>query len=474
MQRRFSFALFAATLAVGVGLDRPAAAQSQANARPNVVVLLADDLGYADIGAQGRSSDVRTPNIDSLAKAGTRFTDGYVTCPVCSPTRAGFITGKYQERFGHEFNPGPNRPANFGLPRDQTTIGNAFKQNGYATGLIGKWHLGFDPGLRPQDRGFDEFFGFLGGAHKFIGNEETSGSETDIFRGNKAVAESSYLTDAVGREASAFIDHHAKEPFFLYVPFNDVHNPQQAPAKYTDRFPNETDPKRKQLLAKLSALDDAVGVVLNTLRQNNLEENTLIVFFSDNGGPTPGNGSRNTPLSGYKGQVLEGGIRVPFIVQWKAKLPQGQVLSQPIHSLDIFPTALAAIGGKTPSDLKLDGKNLLPLISGQTQAAPHEALFWRFGAQWAVRSGNLKFVHRATGEEGLYDLANDIAEQNDLSAKQPEDLKRLKTLYANWNGELTAPLWRQEAAARQTKRAAKLATAKGGTTQPAVNAADAD
>lgn len=357
MTRRASFAVFTAALAASVGIVRPVAAQqAPAAGRPNVVIFLADDLGVADIGAQGRSADVRTPNIDSLARNGTRFTDGYVTCPVCSPTRAGFLTGRYQQRFGHEFNPGPSRPENFGLPKDQVTLANAFKQNGYKTGLIGKWHLGNDAGLKPQDRGFDEFFGFLGGAHKFINNETPENAVNDIYRGNAAVGEKEYLTDAIGREASAFVTRHAKEPFLAYVPFNDVHSPLQAPPKYTDRFPDEKDPKRKQLLAKLSALDDAIGGVLKTLREQNLEENTLIFFFSDNGGPTPNNGSRNTPFSGYKGQVLEGGIRVPYIVQWKAKLPAGQTLSQPVSSLDIFPTALAAAGGTLPSDVKLDGK----------------------------------------------------------------------------------------------------------------------
>lgn len=468
MTRRIFIKVLSAFLAIGSGVafERESIAQQPPPdaSKPNVVVILLDDLGWADIGVQGKSTDVRTPNIDSIGQAGTRFTSGYVSCPVCSPTRAGFITGRYQQRFGHEFNPGPNRPTNFGLPKEQATIADAFKQNGYTTGLIGKWHLGNNDGFLPQDRGFNEFFGFLGGAHKFVGNEQP---DSGILRGRTPVGEKEYLTDALGREAAAFIDRNAGKPFFEYVAINDVHTPNQATEKYLSRFPNESDPKRKQLLAKLSAADDAVGAVLAKLREKKVEENTLIFLFTDNGGPTPSNGSRNAPFSGFKGQVAEGGIRVPFLVQWKAKLPQGRVIDHPVIALDIFPTAIAAAGGKLPEGAKLDGKNLLPVLTSESTAAPHEALFWRFGQQWAVRQGSLKLVATRDVPEALYDLASDPGEQRDLSSAQPDDVKRLRELYAAWDKGNVEPLWQGGGGARQQRRQQRQQAGEKTTLAPA-------
>lgn len=404
-------------------------------AKPNIILIVADDLGYADLGVQG-CKDIPTPNIDSIAAAGVRFTSGYVTCPVCSPTRAGLMTGRYQERFGHEFNPGPRAmaDADFGLPLTEVTIANRLKSLGYATGMFGKWHLGYKPELNPIKRGFDEFFGFLGGAHSYV----NSGGANPILRGTAPVDESSYLTEAFTREAVSFIERHPKEPFFVYLPFNAVHAPLEAIEKYLARFGSITNAKRRTFAAMLSALDDGVGRVLAKLRELKIEESTLIFFISDNGGPTQQTSSRNDPLRGYKGQVWEGGIRIPFLIQWKGQLRSGRVYNQPAISLDVLPTAVAAAGGKT--DAKLDGVNLLPFLSGENKTAPHGRLYWRFGDQSAIRAGDWKMVKMA-GSPALFNLAEDIPEKNDLASKQPEKLKELQAAWDSWNEQMTKAKW---------------------------------
>ncbi len=323
-------------------------------AKPNVLIIVADDLGYADVGFQG-CKDIPTPNIDSIAAAGVRCSNGYVSCPVCSPTRAGLLTSRYQQRFGHEFNPGPNndtdKAAEFGLPLTETTLATTLKGAGYNTALVGKWHLGFDEKYRPRQRGFDEYFGFLGGAHQYLPQgKRAAANAAAIYRGDSPVQETEYLTDAFAREAAAFVERQKAEPFFLQLTFNAVHQPLQAPDKYLSRFSGIEDETRKTYAAMLSALDDGVGKVLETLRRKGLEENTLIFFISDNGGPTHANGSKNTPLRGDKATVWEGGIRVPFLVQWKAKLPAGKTYDQPVIALDIGATAAAAAGTATAAE----------------------------------------------------------------------------------------------------------------------------
>ena len=430
-------------------------AADAAQPRPNVVVIVADDLGYGDLGIQG-GTDVPTPNIDSLARDGVRCTDGYVSCPVCSPTRAGLLTGRYQQRFGHEFNPGPGRRQGdgdgFGLPLEQVTLANVLKQAGYKTGIVGKWHLGYAAEFQPQKRGFDEFFGFLGGAHKYLPGDDNE--RGPIYRGTEVVQEKEYLTDAFGREAVAFVERHSHEPFFLYLTFNAVHNPPEVTDKYLERFSSITNPKRKPYAAMLSALDDNVGLVLKTLHDKKLDENTLVFFVSDNGGPQAGNGSRNTPLKGDKGTVWEGGIRVPYFVRWKGHLEAGKVFSQPVISLDILPTAAAAAGATLSSGAKLDGVNLLPYLTGKETGAPHERLYWRFGPQHAVRQGNYKLVKTRDGEAQLFDLAQDIGEQKNLAATEPEVLKQLNASYQTWNSELAEPRWAPQGNRRVGRRKA--------------------
>jgi len=420
---------------------------------PNVVVLVADDLGYADISLHG-SKEVATPHIDSIAKNGVRCTSGYVSCPYCSPTRAGLLTGRYQQRFGHEFNPQllSQGGAGQGLDPREVTIANRMKDAGYATALIGKWHQGEEDKFHPLNRGFDEFFGFLAGAHNYLMTDDTTYGP--IYRGKKRVEFTGHLTDVLAREASAFIDRHQKQPFFIYLAFNAVHTPLQPPEEALKKFADIKDPMRRACLAQTAGLDDAVGVVLAKLRAAGLEEQTLVFFLSDNGGAIgkfAANGARNTPLRGSKGDTWEGGIRVPFLVQWKGKLPAGKVYDQPVIQLDIQPTALAAAGVAVKPEWKLDGVNLLPYLQGKETATPHAALYWRFGEQMAIRMGDWKVVKpdlapgkqfgNIAKEPLLFNLADDIGEQKDLAAAQPERVKSMLAVWEKWNAELAKPAW---------------------------------
>ena len=452
MTLRLPLAVVAVVVSLACHAARAAQSAPAADNRPNIVYIIADDLGYADLGAQGLSKDVKTPNIDAIAAGGVRFTSGYVSCPVCAPTRAGLMTGRYQQRFGFEFNPGPKAADTFGLPADQVTLPQALREAGYATGMVGKWHLGNRPEMHPNERGFDEFFGFLGGAHDY--NKAGKGTNA-LMRNDEPVRLTEYLTDAFGREAAAFVDRHggaraeaagAGKPFFLYLAFNAVHTPQQSPKKYLERFPGVKDKKRRTMLAMLSAMDDAVGQVTAALAKHGQGGNTLIVFHTDNGGPTNGNGSLNTPLNGFKGGVREGGIRVPFLMSWPGRLPAGVEYDQPVIALDVFPTALAAAGAPTPNGVTFDGVNLLPYLSGSvTEPAPppHLALFWRFGQQWAVRHRDFKLVHAgAKSPVQLFNVAKDPGEQNDLAAAEPDRVKELRALYDEWNALNVPPLWK--------------------------------
>jgi arylsulfatase A-like enzyme len=407
--------------------------------KPNVLIIVADDLGYADVGFNG-SKEIPTPHLDALAKAGTRFTNGYVSCPVCSPTRAGLVTGRYQQRFGHEFNPGAGGVRDdFGLPLTETTIAGALKSAGYATGLVGKWHLGSAAPYVPTARGYDEFFGFLGGAHPYLFDRpDTTGQP--ILRGTEATDEKEYLTDAIGREAVSFIERHRDEPFLLQVTFNAVHNPLQATDKYLERFGNIADPKHRAYAAMLSAMDDNVGRVLDRIHKLKLDENTLVFFVGDNGGPEVTTSS-NGQLHGYKGSVWEGGIRVPFLMRWTGRVPAGVDYDQPVIALDIATTAAAAAGAKL-GDKPLDGVNLLPFVTGESKKAPHQQLFWRFGPQWAIRQGNYKLLKFGEDAPQLYDLSTDVGEKKDLAKDKPEIVSQLTKTYSDWNSQLEEPRWK--------------------------------
>lgn len=413
-----------------------AAGAAPAREPVNIVFLVADDLGYADVGFHG-CKDIPTPHLDALARNGVRCTNGYVSGVYCSPTRAGLLTGRYQQRFGHEFNPSGGEA---GLPVSETTLADRLQSAGYVTGLIGKWHLGSAARFHPQARGFVDFFGFLGGAHSYFPENAQT-----ILRGRQPAQEKDYLTDVLGREAVAFIDRHRQKPFFLYLSFNAVHTPMHASDQYLARFPNIQDKTRRTYAAMTSAMDDAVGAVLGKLRSAGLEEKTLICFISDNGGPTmPGttiNGSRNDPLRGSKRQTLEGGIRVPFVVQWKGRLPAGKTYDWPVIQLDLHPTALAAAGIDVRPEWKLDGVNLLPYLESKNTQPPHETLYWRFGQQMAIRQGDWKLVKYDATPAKLYHLATDIGEKTDLAADQPARVKELEAVWKKWDAELARPLW---------------------------------
>ncbi len=426
--------------------------------KPNIVILLADDLGYADLGCQG-STEVRTPQIDSIAANGVRFTAGYVSAPQCCPSRAGLMTGRYQNRFGFEANWSAPSPE-VGLPRTEHTMAERFRAAGYFTGIVGKWHLGESEPMRPYNRGFMETFWHPGGGVYFP-NKET-GSIVNLYRGAEKVQETEYSTDAFGREAVAFIGRHQREPFFLHLAFVAPHWPMQAKPEHLARFAHVSDLHRRTFLAIMASLDENVGRVLAKLRETGLESNTLVFFLSDNGGPTGPprtkpdvpfqygiNTSLNTPCRGVKGDLLEGGIRVPFMVQWQGKLPASKTYDEPVISLDILPTALAAANVKPKRDWKLDGTNLLPFLEGRKRGAPHDTLYWRFRFppaqpalyRRAIRQGDWKLVKNGREPLALYNLTNDVGEKNNLADEQPKRVRKMEAAWKKWDSELKEPLW---------------------------------
>jgi arylsulfatase A-like enzyme len=410
-----------------------------AEGRPNVIIIVGDDMGYADVGFHG-CKDIPTPHLDALANSGQICTNGYVSGPYCSPTRAGLMTGRYQQRFGHEFNSGGEGG---GLPLSETPLPDRLQKAGYSTAMVGKWHLGASFAMHPQKRGFEEFFGFLGGAHSYFAARDNLKS---ILRGREPVAEESYLTDAFSREAVAFLDRKHEKPFFLYLAFNAVHTPMHADDARLKKFAAITDPTRRTYAAMMSAMDDAIGAVLGKLREKMLDQNTLVFFISDNGGPTMAsttvNGSSNAPLRGSKRQTLEGGVHVPFIVSWPGTIPAGKY-EQPVIQLDFAPTVLAAAGIDAPG-AKFDGVNLLPHLTGKNSAAPHDMLYWRFGEQMAIRRGDWKLVRYGSNERidpketwpKLYRLSDDIGEAKDLSQSEPAKVAELDAAWDAWNKEL--------------------------------------
>ena len=422
--------------------------------RPNILVIVADDMGYADIGVHG-SRDIRTPNIDRLASEGVRFTDAYVSGPYCSPTRAGLLTGRYPQRFGHEFNIEPGHET-AGLPLGERTIADRLKAAGYRTAVFGKWHLGMSEAHHPLRRGFEEFFGFLAGQHSYV-NVGTGGNR--ILDGTTPVTSIDYLTDALADRAAAYIKQHAAEPFFLYLAFNAAHTPLEATDKYLARFSSIEDQQRRTYAAMVSAMDDGIGKTLAALREHKLDQDTLVIFFNDNGGPTMSsttvNGSSNGPLRGSKRTTWEGGIRVPFIIRWTDHLPAGRIDRRPIIQLDVVPTALAAAGVAAGDTAALDGVNLLPFLTRNANDSPHDALYWRLGGMMAIRRGEWKLVKSRMGlfvdsdpamlsdlaGAELFNLSDDIGETKNLAAAHPDKVKELSDNWQRWNKQLAKPLW---------------------------------
>ena len=457
-----------------------------ADALTNVIFIVADDLGYGELSCQDPATDVPTPHIDSIAKNGVRFTSGYVTAPYCAASRAGLLTGRYQTRFGFEFNPiGPrNEDPGTGLPVDQPTLADTLRSEaGYSTALIGKWHLGGTADFHPLRRGFDEFFGFLHEGHFYrpapypgmstwlrrktlpggdfgrwtsgdgrliysthMGHREPDyDADNPIYRNGQPVVEEANLTDAFTREAVTFIHRCGSErPFFLHLAYNAVHSPLQADDAYLERYAGIEDIQRRIFAAMLGQLDDGVGKILDAVKAEGILENTLIVFLSDNGGATKELTSRNTPLRGGKGELYEGGIRVPFLMQFPGKFAAGNVVDDPVTSLDLFPTALALAGIAT--DRPLDGRNLLPQLSGERASPGPRPLYWRAGERAALRDGDWKIVKSPRrGESGvweLYHLGEDPGEKTDRASSEPALLGKLIREWELIDAGMVEPLFR--------------------------------
>ena len=425
--------------------------------QPNVVFMLADDLGYGSVSWYG--SDIPTPHVDSVARNGVGFVSGYVTAPVCNPSRPALMTGRYQQRWGKELNSQtvpPEGAARKSLPTSETTLAAALKAAGYATGAIGKWQLGMADGYHPLDRGFDSFFGMPSGSrfvdpawpnariapgHEDPGEPDGTGRIRGLFRGREPVAMDEYLTDRLGREGVEFIRRHKDGPFFLYLAFHAPHGPIQTIDKYYDRFPAIKNETARIYAAMISALDDSVGAVLAELRRHGLEENTLVIFASDNGAARQSDvdGKRNSPLIGHKRNLYEGGIRVPYALQWKGRIEGGASFEHPVSTLDIFPTALAAAGSDPAESAKLDGVNLLPFVAGERAGPPHEYLVWRSGPNAAVRSGAWKLLRTQSGLERLYNVQEDPGESRDLASRQPRLVEDLREALERWERDKVAP-----------------------------------
>jgi arylsulfatase A-like enzyme len=452
-----SFLILTVALVFCCVLFAPPAEAEPQKSRPNILILFADDLGYADLGVQG-SKDIPTPHIDSLARNGVRCTSGYVSSAMCSPSRAGLMTGRSQSRFGHDINWEPDWPVDpndrRGLPLTEKTIADHMKPAGYHTGVVGKWHLGEAPPFHPNLRGFDEFFGFIGGGHNYFTDKYRSTPPLNHYNtrlernGEPQPATPGYLTTVLGEESASFIHRNREKPWLLYTAFNAPHTPLQAAPELLERVKHIKDEPRRTYAAMIVGMDDAVGKILTQLREDGLEERTLIFFLSDNGGTTENNTSSNAPLRGRKGQMWDGGIRVPFLAQWKGVLPAGKTYDHAVSSLDILPTALAAAGTERIAGQPFDGVDLLPFLTGKESAAPHEMLFWRLAERdiWAVRSGDHKLVLQ-NGTQGFYAIASDIRESKDLSDGLPEVRNRLQKAYEDWAKTLPEPLWTVDKAA---------------------------
>lgn len=460
--------------------------------RLNVVLIVADDLGRADttMYPEGR---VPTPSLDALADQGVRYGAGYVTASLCSPSRAGLLTGRYQNRFGHEVQPHDRYVSNAfeyffarlfmttedwrllsykspdaedvqrqGIPRSEVLLSELLKHAGYATGMFGKWHLGWNDDVQPHKRGFDEYVGFAEAyslyaapvdrsdivnqrlpefSDRFIWERGRSGISA-LVKNGVVIDEPGYLTDRFTDDAIAFIDAHRSEPFFVYLPYQNPHTPFQVKKSDYDAFPDEKDPIRRTYLALIRSLDSSVGRVLKALDERGLADDTLVVFISDNGGALYTKATSNAPFQGGKFTLFEGGVRVPFVMRWPGRIPAGLRYDEPVSAVDVVATVAAAAGLPLPKDRVMDGVDLLPFLRGEKQGSPHEALFWRADYTSAIRKGPLKLIRdRQSNVTALFDVVADPGETNDLAQGRPEDVKRLLSELDAWNAQCAAPLW---------------------------------
>tara|TARA_R110002049_G_scaffold171426_1_gene337928 strand:+ start:7277 stop:8632 length:1356 start_codon:yes stop_codon:yes gene_type:complete len=399
--------------------------------QPNVIVILVDDAGYIDFGFMG-SEDLPTPNIDKLATSGVKFTDAHVSATVCAPSRAGLITGKYQQRFGFE----ANGTGGIGLSDDVVTIADVFKNNGYNTYALGKWHLGEDMSDHPNQRGFNEFYGFIAGSRSYFPIENPTKEQMLQHNGERVIFEG-YMTDVLGDQSVKYIEESGDKPFFMYLAYNAVHTPMHAKKEDLEKF---KDHPRKELAAMTWSLDENVGKFLKKLDELGKRENTLIYFLSDNGG-AHNNQSKEGPLKGWKGNKFEGGHRVPFVVSWPGALKGEKTFDGLTSSLDIFTTSLAAANIKKPENLLLDGADLLPYLKGEKKGNPHEQLFWRKLDKSAARIGDYKVVSLDNYGSVMYNLKSDLGETKDLSKSDSKKFKEIMTNFDTWKSQLINPLW---------------------------------
>jgi arylsulfatase A-like enzyme len=407
--------------------------------KPNIIVLLVDDAGYADFGFMG-SKDLKTPNIDKLAARGIIFTDAHVSSTVCGPSRAGIMTGRYQQRFGFECNPSFD---SCGVDLNEITIASALKKEGYTTAAYGKWHLGNKPGYRPNERGFDYYWGFLSGSRSYFSNPETDrkGNPQAITENFAHVTFNGYLTDRLGDKAVEFIGKNKDKPFFIYWAPNAVHTPMEAKAEDMALF---KDHPRKMLAAMTWALDRAIGNIIQKLEKEGLLENTLIFFLSDNGGAA-NNQSVNFPLKGFKGNKFEGGHRVPFTVTWASAIKGGKTFNGLTSSLDIYASALDAANGTTSEGKNLDGVSLIPFLTGKKQGDPHQKLFWRKDKMASARAGDYKLIRVEKLPPVMYNLSDDMGETRNLVSEDPGHFQYLESELKTWEKETIAPLWTEGA-----------------------------
>ncbi|WP_235296920.1 sulfatase-like hydrolase/transferase [Portibacter marinus] len=418
---------------------------AQTDDRPNILLIIADDLGYADLGVTG-SKQIKTPNIDLLAREGVFCSQGYVSSAVCSPSRAGLITGINQVTFGYDNNIGGNQPGfdpdYLGLPTVIKTIPDFLDSLGYVNGLVGKWHLGMEEHFHPLKRGFHEFWGYRGGGHDYFRATDTDRGYLAALESNyKKPQEITYLTDDKGNECVDFIKRHGKKPFFLYASFNAPHTPMQATEEDLKRYEFIKDEKRRTYAAMVHRLDVNVGKMMNALKEEGVYDNTLIVFISDNGGPQDSNASNNAPFRGQKGTLLEGGIRVPFIMTWKNGLPSGKIYHSFVSSLDLGATFLSLGGDDQVGTKGLDGVNLIPYLIGEYDEAPHEEMKWRFTISASIRKGNWKLIRLPDRLPMLYNLEQDVFESTDLREHYPEKAKGLLKSLGQWDVALPYPVF---------------------------------
>ncbi|QEG00229.1 Arylsulfatase precursor [Stieleria maiorica] len=419
-----------------------------ADDRPNIIVIMADDMGYADAGFTG-AKDIQTPNLDKLAASGVVFRQGYANHPFCGPTRAALMSGRYQHRFGFETNPAYD-PANpiMGIDPDVTLFPKRLQKAGYVTGCVGKWHLGAAAPFHPNNRGFDYFYGFLGGGHDYFRIDLTQPVKEaylqSLTRNDKPATFDGYLTTGLSRDAAGFVASNKDKPFFLYLAYNAPHGPLQAPDEDIERYKHIEDQKRRVYAAMVDVMDRGIGEVISAVEENGLRDNTLIFFLSDNGGPQatkqkPGkwNGSSNEPFRGGKGDLYEGGVHVPFIASWPTKIPAGTTFDSPVISIDISRTAIAAAGA-TPGDKHaMEGVDLIPFVTGEKTGAPHDNLYWRSGPRWSVLAADgTKHVQENDSKSAqLFFLPDDVSESNDLITDKPERARQLRETFERWDEE---------------------------------------